>query len=352
MDSIRALETAFTTLTDQLSSREDEAAKTNAKIRELHTKVVSLERDISSLIPDRESMDECVANVPALLQKIEQDYKTLSPEYILDYTRKTLRAIISADNVKVNREASASPFTPPSASSTSTEVAPKQILAKTAKLTEIFKKVIENMNVNPYFILKLLNFRGVYMTGGAVLKTLLNQEFDDPRLWIDVVVLGMSDFFTVQNFIETSGYVCIASTTETTKVVPENWIRKTFRLREDTSPLPKPDLIVYFNAKNVSLQEATFMLPFQFSHNFYDGTNFFVLDTAALQSKTHTSEKPLTETFAYEKAEYRFEAFAYGKAGFMFGVAARKHSPFRYNCYTETPFEDFQAVLNAKVRGL
>jgi hypothetical protein len=347
MEAIQSLSTAITALTtnnaeltsanaeltSQLATYEEDAKTTNQKIRDLYGKFVALERDFTALIKPKESIFESTQD---LLWEIEEKLKDVEPEIahngraddlesILNFTRKSLREMITNEVQKrelevapsspnltsgeaiIRTEATTSSVTSASSSSSTTSLAHND-----AKLEDILKVVIANQGVDYDFVEELLSFKGVYLTGSVVLKTLINQEYEDHRYWTDVVVIG-GNHDKIEKCIENGGYKCVAVATST-KYPNKEWTRKIYRKSGNEKNV---DLFVYYHRPIAvkyrtevgHLNISTFMLPFQFNHNFYDGINFFVLNKKALRTKTHyCTEVPKGDHVRkYETAGFKFE---------------------------------------------
>ena len=319
MEAIQTLATTITTLTEnnatlsaQLVAREADATNVNKKIRDLYQKFVDLEREFSALTKP-EPKDSIFENVQDLLWGIEEKLQDVEPEIahngraddmesIVNFTRNSLREMIANEMQKRMPKEVVTPkeipevhlakITPTEAMPSSSMSAPTSIVADLdAKLKDIFIAVIEKQGAHYSFVEELLSFKGVYLTGSVVLKTLINQDYDDPRYWMDVIVTGGNNA-KIEKCIENGGYGCIFTYTKESN---KEWTRKIYRKSGDKNV----NLVVYYHrpiavkyrTEEGLLNTATFMLPFQFTHNFYDGVNFFVLNKKALRTKTHYYDK-------------------------------------------------------------
>lgn len=176
---------------------------------------------------------------------------------------------------------------------TQNQAASSQDSSNDAMLSSMFMDIIRRYDISEDFVEELLEHKGVYITGSVVLKTLVNQEFDDFRDWLDVIV-AQNNRKKIKKLIKAHGYKRVASKT-VDQTTPGDWIRKIYRKKN--SKTLKVDMVVYFNCSAFGnhpsvwdyITHSKFMLPFKFQHNFYDGINFYVLDKEALRTKTHVS---------------------------------------------------------------
>jgi len=333
MEALQTITETITKLTAENSLHEKNAEETNVKIRALYGKIVDLERDIASLARIRDDGDFPTTHYD-LLQSIEAKIKDVEPEVaykgradgfesILKFVQNSLRVMIAKEvasrqatdrvecQVKLASDVVSQGVKSVASSScdTSSKFTNDVVIEGNPQLRQIFEAVIEKQRISKEFVDELLSFKGVYLTGSVVLKTLLNQNYDDARYWLDVVVLSGNQR-KISDKIAANDYVCV----EESKNIVTAWTRKTYRKKGSATIdidikvyFYEPIRMEYFTEVNF-LTKALWILPYKFMYNFYDGINFFVLDKKALRTKTHSGVKPpLWYPTKYEKAGFKFE---------------------------------------------
>lgn len=285
MDATQTLLTSITELarinqklSSELATYKEEAKDVNEKVVNLYKHFISIEKEIANL-----TGKECKPNV------------------VLD----PIQALIETENI-----VGTSKDDSPDISFISSD--------STIMMENLLFKVLDKHHAGYKFVKGLLSFKGTYLTGNVILKTLTNQQITDPSPygdWLPVIATG-GHYSAIEKYISENKFECVDTVEGGCR---PDWIGKTYV--KIGRPKYLVDMVVYyykpFNpiqiTKDELLHKSTFMLTFQYQHNFYDGTHFYVLDAKALRTKTHiiSARERNYVSCVYEKFGFKNEVSEY-----------------------------------------
>lgn len=188
----------------------------------------------------------------------------------------------------------------------------------TIMMENLLFKVLDKHHAGYKFVKGLLSFKGTYLTGNVVLKTLTNQQITDPSPygdWLPIIATG-GHYSAIEKYISENHFECVDTVEGGCR---PDWIGKTYV--KICRPKYLVDMVVYYYkpvspiqiTKDELLRKSTFMLTFRYQHNFYDGTHFYVLDAKALRTKTHiiSARERNYVSCVYEKFGFKNEVSEY-----------------------------------------